>query len=487
MNIINYAVETEELILKRARKAIGLTIDEICKKSHINISNLNLKNKGNIGNIIEEVWFGIKNNNTPAPDFIEAGIELKVIPLTQDKNNTYKVKERTKICSINYKELVEESWEDSHAKKKLNKILFIYYVYNKNDITKSIVKKIDLFELKGNNSSIIKRDWNNVWDFVNNGKAHFLTESISSILSPSRSGAGGLNKDGTLRDNVSQPNSNIPALKRAFSLKQSFTNQRWQEINNAKYESILDTLDISSEYFEKEIINSLLKLENKSIADIASLFDIKISKGKNAVATIVKKAIGFKNVNSKIKEFEQLGIQVKTINLNKTNYKPFEAVSFPTFKFKELIKEEFYEGKNEDTKEEWENCTFLQNINRILFIPILRNSQKELEFENRILGKAFFWSPSVEELRIIEKEWLNYKNEINDGKVAVERKYNSKGGYREVNGLKPASKTEIIHIRPHAKDRSDRDEDHLGNSIIKQSFWLNKKFLQKLIENNYNN
>ncbi|CAC9591444.1 hypothetical protein [uncultured Gammaproteobacteria bacterium] len=35
-------------------------------------------------------------------------------------------------------------------------------------------------------------------------------------------------------------------------------------------------------------------------------------------------------------------------------------------------------------------------------------------------------------------------------------------------------------MRPHGKNRDDRDVDSFGNSFVKHSFWLNKYFIQKL-------
>jgi len=58
---------------------------------------------------------------------------------------------------------------------------------------------------------------------------------------------------------------------------------------------------------------------------------------------------------------------------------------------------------------------------------------------------------------------------------------NSKGGYKEVSNLSKASSTKIIHMRPHTRDTNDRDEDLFGNSLVKQSFWLNSKFIQNLL------
>jgi DNA mismatch repair protein MutH len=474
-------------ILKRASESIGLTIREICDSSSVDIKELNIKNKGNIGNLIEEHWFSIKNNNSPLPDFAEAGIELKVIPLAKNKDNSYFVKERTKICSIDYHKLIDEKWDDSHAKIKINKILFMYYFYDKADILNSTIKKIDLFELKGNDALVISNDWNSVHNYVKEGKAHELSETISSVLAASRSGSGGTDKYGVLKDLVSQPIKTFEdkALKRAFSLKQSFTNQRWNEINKKKYESILETLHISNGNFEKEIILKLKLLEDLTLGEVAKKFDINVPNGKNAAATIIKKSIGFKNVNSRIKEFEQLGIQVKTISTRKSDFKPWEAVSFPTFKLKELVKEQWDEGIDEEEGLTWERCSFKEEINRILFIPILKNEKEGVPTDEKVIGKAFFWSPSSTELEIIKKEWENYIDEINNGKVEVTRKP-IKNGYKEISKLSKESDTKVIHIRPHSKDRKDRDEDHLGNSIVKQSFWLNKNFLQKLLKNNYN-
>ena len=336
-----YNPHNEEEILIRANDLRGLTIADICKSSPFDKKELNIKNKGNVGNLIEEHWFGIKNNNSPLPDFNYVGIELKVIPLIQNKDKSLSVKDRTKICSLDYNKLIEEEWSTSHAKVKLNKILFVYYLYDKENIINSQIKKIDLFKLNGHDEQIIRKDWLGVYNLVKEGESHSISETISNILAASRSGSGGTKADGTQKDLVSQPNNELKALKRAFSLKQSFTNQRWKELNNNCYESILEILNTSAINFEKELLNKLFEFKGKTLGDIAKIFNIKVPTGKNGAATIVKKAIGFKNVISKIKEFEQLGITVKTISIRPDNLKPWEAVSFPSFKLKELVQERF--------------------------------------------------------------------------------------------------------------------------------------------------
>jgi len=460
-----------ESILSYSRKLVGKTISDILSESGFK-GEISIQNKGIIGTVIEEHWFGIKLNSSPKPDFQKVGVELKIIPLIKRKKGLA-VKERTKVCSINYTKLVSENWQDSHAKEKLNKVLFIYYLYDKDNISNSEIKKIDLWELNhGNNELIIKNDWINIQRKVVDGLAHELSESDSKVLAASRSGSGGKNKNGKLKDLVLQANISIceEALKRAFSLKQSFTNQRYKELQeNMQFESIIDSLDIKDfSDFETTVLTKLNQYEKKSIQELSDIFNLDIkNKSKNQIATIIKKSIGFKSVKSNIKEFEQLGIIVKTIKVRRRDNKPLEAISFPAMELQELL------------CEEWEESTFKEMIYKILFVPVYHDSRL---LKDKYLGKSFFWSPSLKEEKKIKDEWLNYQYEVSDGKCQVEKISNkSKKGFKEVSHLSKESQTSIIHMRPHGRNSDDRDYDLYGNSIVKQSFWLNRSFIQALL------
>lgn len=463
-------------IVKYANKLVGKTINNIIISSpYENIYKT--KDKGNVGKIIEKHWFDIEPNSSPLPDFDKVGVELKIIPLIQQKTKIA-VKERTKICSIDYKKLILETWDKSHVKAKLNKVLFIYYLYDKDNIKNSQIKKIDLWELnQGNNEFIVKYDWLNVQQKVKDGYAHELSESLCKVLAPARSGSGGKDKNGKLKDLVTQPIQTYSndALKRSFALKQSFTNQRWNELNKKiKYESIIDSLHINKfDKFEDIILQNLNKYEGKSIQELSDIFSLNISnRSKNQIATIIKKSIGFKSVKSNIKEFEQLGIMVKTIKVRKNDNHPFEAISFQTMKLQEFI------------EENWEDSTFKDYINKILFVPVY-SENKNSTLKEKHIGKSFFWSPSLDEEIIIKKEWNQYKTEVISGRCKIHQvKDKSKKGFKEVSELSKASKTSAIHMRPHGRDSDDRDEDSLGNSIVKQCFWLNKNFIQKLLNEN---
>ncbi len=474
---LSYDSTNQFSIMKRAKLLENKTINQVLCESSFDVKKLNRRNKGNVGNIIEEHWFGIKNNSSPQPDFEEAGIELKVVPLKRDNRNSLVVKERTKVCSIDYSALLNESWCNSHAKTKLNKVLFVFYEYDSSDIRNSQVRKTALWELKGADEIIIKKDWQCVLSKVRNGYAHKLSERMSEVLAASRSGSGGKNSAGKQKDLVTQPvvTYEKEALKRAFSLKPSFTGQYWAALNSPKkFESIIECMGMTqADDFEATLLERINKHSGKSIGVISQLFGIQAINGKSAVANIMKKAIGFKSLKSKYKELEQLGIEIKTLPVRASDNRPWESTSFPAFKLKELV------------KEKWDDSPLSSYLTRILFIPIYREKEKT-PIQDRLLGNAFFWSPTdVEESNII-KEWEQYKKEVSNGKCKITKvPWGDK--HKEVTSLSKESDTEIIHVRPHgATTAGDRDEDDCGNSIVKQSFWLNKKFTQKLLQSSSN-
>lgn len=474
--ILNYDLSSKDSILSHAKKLENKTILWTLENVSDKPVEINLKNKGNIGNFIEKYWFGIENNSKPEPDFEEAGIELKVVPLKRNAKNQLVIKERTKVCSLNYMTILDEEWSTSHAKRKLNKVLFVFYEYCTEQIENSKVVRVLLWELGNNDEKILSDDWEKIYGFIEEGKAHELSETISKSLAASRSGSGGRHKKtGKLKDLVPQPVTDYEseALKRAFSLKPPFTSQLWNQfVKKQKYESIIDSLNLlPRDNLDDKLLLAINIHIGKTLGELSDEFDIKFKGGKDSVANFIKKIIGFKSVKSKIKEFEQQGILIKTVPIRTSDDMPWEGMSFPAMKLKEFA------------EEEWQESTLMSYVEKILFIPIYREYRKasEAPVETRVLGKAFFWSPDLNQENMIEIEWNMYQQEVKNGKAVVVRREKRGSGFREITGLSNESQTKIIHMRPHGQDQNDRDLYTYGKSIVKQSFWLNKKFVQKQV------
>jgi DNA mismatch repair protein MutH len=470
----DYDHTDEESIMERARMLKGKTIGFVEEHSPYTKENINKKNKGKIGNYIQKNWFGIPVNNSPEPDFEEAGIELKACPIIYKKTKGFETDQRTKICVINYMALYRENWENSHAKKKLNKILFVFHERQESheEMFDKKILDVALWELsKEQQIKVIENDWQIAFNKNYEGKSHELTETLFKILTTS--GATGGETINGEKYQVEQPVKDFKpyAKLRAFSLRWNFTNQFWLEHTKPNsFESITSSLELSSsDNYELVLVNAISKYEGKTMGEIANMFNTSIPGGKAAVPSIIKLAIGFKSVKSKIKEFEQLGILVKTFPVRSSDMRPWEAVSFPAFKIKEF------------TEEIWEESTFLNQIGKIMFVPFSAE-KSDTKAKDKKLNKPFFWSPNSDEIELIKYEWEAYKAQASKKLNIFKKPGKYKKGYKEIiTNLSNESETKIIHIRPHGRDSDDRDEDHFGTSVVKQSFWLNKDFLQKIL------
>ncbi len=425
---------------------------------------LDIKDKGAIGKIIEEFGFGVKNNSESRPDFHEIGVELKVVPLKHSQKGL-SVKERTKVCLINYNQIVDSSWETSHAKHKLDHILFVFYHYNKENHLESQIKDYYFFELKNQlEEPIIQTDWHRTKQIVAEGRAHELSESQNKILAASRSGAGGLEE----HKNPTQPNTIFQkyAPQRSFSLKPSYTNVIWNELKNTSYDTIQSiekfktTTDI-----ENFILGRLQSWHGKPYNDLLKHFNYTASKAKNSTAIIIRKALGFEG-NKPVKEIEQLGLTVKTIQCRAKDLIPFEAMSFPHQGIGDLIEEERFDQS--------EFYSYLQGF---LMIPIYKIDKQD---PNPIIGKAFIYYPEKETILKIQIEWEGFRERAKNLSIIKIPANNKNGFYRESN--LPA-KTEIIHMRPHGRDAMDLDKT-TSIEITKHCFWFNKEFIQELLKGN---
>lgn len=458
--------KTEKSLLERAHSLKGKTIKDLLKAKDFD------KGKGAIGQIIEREGFGVANNSDANPDFKELGIELKVLPL-KNVAKGLSVKERTKVCSINYNGLISEKWITSHAKNKLQKILFVFYYYDKANPVNSKILDYLLFELENSSEPLIKEDWERTKGLVQDGKAHLLSESQNVILAASRSGAGKLPESQW----PEQPNKkySAKAKQRAFSLKPSFTKTLWIEVQDKNaLDSIQDKYHYNS-YKELEgvILGKLNKWEGKTLDEFAKKNNIEPKFSKNRNSDILRTALGFTGKKKDIKEVVQLGLIVKTIPARESDFMPFEGMSFPYQPLGEILEEERFD--------ESEFYTYLQGF---LFIPFIRENREENDLSDNTIGSSFIWRPSKVQLEEIQKEWEQFHKVIIEGIKLKKVKQNNKKGFILKNNLPKESETKYIHMRPHARDSDDIDLSLPKLGISKQCFWFNKAFIQELLKTN---
>ncbi len=446
-----------------------------------------ITNKGIVGQVMESV-IGNSPNNSPNPDVLNLGIELKVMPLRRVSNNLMP-KERSKIKKINYDKLLNESWEDTSLKKKITKILFFLYEQPSgktyNDWEEFIFLGTLLFKMDGHLSHIIKKDWQEIQYKVKSKLAHELSESDSKILGACTSGKGRIETYG----------GHYKAKERSYSLKHNYLklfyleNYKKKKFKRLTKESLgLDKNKSNNkfEYLFKEKIKD--ELAGRSLNELVNIFNIKninFKNDKSAFPRLIKKVFNVES-DTEIRNLEENNIVIKTIPVDE-NYKPYESMSFNKFSLVDLLFQE-WDGDNDDDKIGYES-EFKNLISRtFLFIPLikLREKEKYNSWKEWVVGEPKIWFPSDREFSIIKKEWEYTKNIVIKGIKVWDEKFGR--GYRQRNNLTKESETEIIHLRPKARDSKDIDKEFYNYSkkkisISNQCFWFNKKFIFNILKN----
>lgn len=399
--------------------------------------------KGNVGAQYES-FFGISRDSDPRPDFRSAGIELKSVPLLRARRGL-RVKERTYIGMIDYVRLVSEEWEAASVRKKLDHILFIYFMWERG--VDGLHAPTDSFVFWRPDPVFLERcrsDWEFVREKVRLGKAHELSESDGLALRPARKG------DGLTR----QPRSSQLAHRRAWALKPDVTWAiRLEAQGRAQFESLAESLGVATQAeLEDAALRHFHRFVGRTVGEAADAVGVPRSNGYQFKAAVVRRALGARSVKARIREFDQLGIEIKSVRVSPLG-RPWDSMSFPAFRYRDLI------------DQSWEDSDLIERLRRLLVVPLVGATDETPAADCRI-AEPFFWSPTVDQLDEIGREWVMYCDEIRSGKA---------------DSLTPASKTRFIHVRPHGKNKADVDDAPMIGPVVKKSFWLNDSFVHELV------
>lgn len=207
-------IDNENHLLKHAKSMHDHSINDLSIKYNIQLKE-NKKNKGYLGNIIEN-FFGLKNNNKPIKDFDSLGIELKTIPI----NNRGIPLESTFICSV---PLIKNSgliWNTSYVRYKINRILWVPIEKNKStNIREYRVKYPFLWSPNYEEEKKIKTDWNEIMDMIVLGKINKINSKYGEVLFVKTKTNSKKNYTQAIGEN-GQPIFTIP---KGFYLRKKFT------------------------------------------------------------------------------------------------------------------------------------------------------------------------------------------------------------------------------------------------------------------------
>ena len=470
---MNYLIEYDRSdpnsIEAYAQRLLGKTFREIWQadeiknaeslhdSAHYGSSDVDVtkRNKGNLGQILEEKFFHYKCNNDARPDFYEAGVELKVTPYKKNNDGSLSAKERLILTMIDYYQVVNEDFDNSHFWNKSRLILLVYYLYKK-EIKYNLDYTIGysrLFTPPEQDVRIIRKDYNSIVEKIRAGKAHELSEGDTLYL-------GAATKASSAADRRGQPYSKELAKPRAFAFKTSYMTyvlNHYIVAGEKTYEAIIESEVVDS--FEDYVVRKIQKHKGKTVEQLCQEFSVEIKKKpKNLEALLAYRMLGIKGNHAE--EFEKANIIVKTIRIGNNN-KIKESMSFPVFRFKELI------------KEDWDDSTFGNYLRetRFLFVVYKFDNNEVL----RLQGCQFWNIPYVDLENEVRDVWEKTKSVLEEGlKIEIVN-----GQYR--SNFPKAKDNRVSHVRPHARNAQDTDELPDGRVFPKQCFWLNNTYIYSQI------
>lgn len=486
-----------EQIVDYAKLLRGLTFEDVLSlklSEHLPAPNYTDKNrKGALGNLLEEHYFGYTANSESAPDFAEAGMELKVSPVeygnNRKKQRVIKAGERLVLSMIPNNSEIPLDYEDSSLKKKSSDILLISYLRDRSvKSTEQRISLINRLQISGEDLEIIKEDYRKIVSMIQAGRAHELSEGMTNYLGACTKGATAekslraqfyplVHEDGSLEY--------IPAKSRAFSFKQSYMTalaQRFEKEQEEADRLISDSQLLEDNTFDDVVLQMLAPFENRYSHELATEIAPDLdSTAKNFHNALTWRLFGSKK--ERIEEFEKAGISVRTVRVQK-NGTIKEKLKLKNFKFANLHAETSWEDS------EWYSLLADQ---RYLFVVFQEDDN------GYYLRGAFFWSVPVHLIGGDEfkdntgtayEYWLDTKQKLQEGV----KLYFEGGTYK--NNFMKASENPVCHIRPSAKKAAyrftdgrpdignvERDANQLpdGQWLTKQAFWINTELIEREI------
>lgn len=475
---------TDELYKTKAEvhnhglKAIGKTLKEIN-----NNQPLTGAHKSGAGDAWE-TWFGKEKDSNSEPDMRTAGVELKATPIKENKNGTLSAKERLVLNIINYMEVVKEQFETSHFLHKNNTIELAFYRWKletkKDDF---IITDVALYEMMKNpvDFAIIKQDWHIIYDYIKQGRAHELSERLTTYLSPCTKGKTAAE---SFRE---QPCSDIPAKQRAYSLKAGYMTYLYRTYVLGGEPSpaiVTNPLLLQNKTLFDLILDRIKPFYGSKRSDLAIQFNVK-DNTKSTNPEILKHILGIKGAKKDDfgQEIMKANIRPKTVVVNKGKKELKEEFKILEYKFNEVI---------EETWEESELKEYLQ-VTKFLIVVFEKDGDVftlkgakfwEMPNEDIETSARMVWEDTIHKIKTgVEIKWTPNKRTTNFINSSLQNKLFSKLSANQTSYVEGSPYTDKLPSKIKWINRPDNQKDLYSDYYMtKQAWWLNKVYIYKQIE-----
>lgn len=209
---------------------------------------------------------------------------------------------------------------------------------------------------------------------------------------------------------------------------------------------------------EDELLNNAFALAGRTLGEVARRQDLVVptdlKHAKGWVGELIEKALGATAQSKPVPDFENLGIELKTVPLN-ARLQPQESTFVSTAPLANTI------GL------QWATSAVKAKLDRVLWLPV--EAAKDLPLARRRIGRAVLWSPSQQDAEILRADWEEHIEQI------------ALGHLDELD----ARLGTYLQIRPKALNRNARinatNNDGAPMTTLPRGFYLRASFTRKIL------
>ncbi|HDR1026580.1 DNA mismatch repair endonuclease MutH [Pasteurella multocida] len=213
--------QTEQELLQRAQAIAGLRFGELAQSLHMPVPPDLKRDKGWVGMLIETA-LGATAGSKAEQDFAHLGIELKTLPI----NAQGMPLETTFVSLAPLTQNVGVSWENSHVRHKLSKVLWILVEGERQiPLSERRVGQPILWQPSAQQELRLKRDWEELMEYISLGKLEQINATLGEVLQLRPKGANSK----ALTRGIGKHGEMIDTLPLGFYLRKTFTAEILQQ------------------------------------------------------------------------------------------------------------------------------------------------------------------------------------------------------------------------------------------------------------------
>ena len=207
--------DSESALLEQAQRLAGLTLGELGVLAGLPVPADFKRDKGWTGVLLER-WLGASAGSKPEQDFAVLGVELKTIPV----DSLGRPLETTFVCVAPLTGNSGVTWESSHVRHKLTRVLWIPVEGSREiPVASRRVGSPLLWSPSVQEEQQLRMDWEELMDLIVLGQVESITARHGEVLQLRPKAANSK----ALTEAVGQHGQPILTLPRGFYLKKNFT------------------------------------------------------------------------------------------------------------------------------------------------------------------------------------------------------------------------------------------------------------------------